>query len=82
MCHTGVLSCTGKLARVVLSNRGPLSPTELAEEAHISPGEAEEALEELKAEGFAQSVCGLCASQEEVYELTGAGEEFEDAAPS
>lgn len=78
MCHTGVLSCTGKLARVVLSNRGPLSPSEIAEEAHLTREEAEEALGELEAGGFAQPVCGLCASQEQVYELTETGEEFED----
>jgi len=78
MCHTGVLSCTGKLARVVLDNRGPLSPTEIAEEAHISESEAHEAVEELLSEGFVKSVCGLCESQEEVYALTEPGTEFEN----
>ncbi|MFB6071089.1 MAG: hypothetical protein ABEJ76_08695 [Halanaeroarchaeum sp.] len=79
MCHTGVLSCTGKLARVVLSNRGPLTPSEVAAEAHISRAEAQSALGELAEEGMAESVCGLCETHEEVFELTERGEEFEDA---
>ncbi|MFW5896266.1 MAG: MarR family transcriptional regulator [archaeon] len=77
MCDTGVLSCTGKLARIVLDNRGPLSPSELAEEAHISAPEARKAVTELEAAGFVEPVCGLCESQEEVYTLTQPGEDFE-----
>ncbi|UWG48514.1 Transcriptional regulator containing HTH domain,ArsR family [Halanaeroarchaeum sp. HSR-CO] len=78
MCESGTLSCTGKLARVVLDNRGPLSPSEIAAEANISVPEARKAVEELETTGFAKPVCGLCASQEEVYTLTETGEAFED----
>ncbi|MFB6094743.1 MAG: MarR family transcriptional regulator [Halanaeroarchaeum sp.] len=77
MCETGVLSCTGKLARVVLDNRGPLSPSEIAAEAHITAGEARKAVEELTAAGYAEPVCGLCESREEVFTLTQAGEDFD-----
>jgi len=77
MCDTGVLSCTGKLARVVLDNRGPLSPSEIADEAHISGPEARKAVRELQSVGFVEPVCGLCESQEEVYTLTETGEDFE-----
>ena len=79
MCETGVLSCTGKLARVVLDNRGPLSPSEIADEAHITSPEARKAVAELEAADFVEPVCGLCESQEEVYTLTEAGEDFEPA---
>jgi DNA-binding transcriptional regulator GbsR (MarR family) len=71
----GELSCTAKLARVVLANRGPLSPSELAEEARISTAEAGAALAELADADLAESVCGMPATREEVYELT------EQAAP-
>lgn len=73
MCGTGTLSCTGKLARVVLDNRGPLSPSEIALEGNITVPEARKAVDELESEGFAKPVCGLCASQEEVYTLTERG---------
>lgn len=66
----GELSCQAKLARVVLENRGPLSPCELADEARISAGDAEAALAELAAAGVAESVCGVCPTREEVYALT------------
>ena len=77
MCETGVLSCTGKLARVVLDNRGPLSPSEIADEAHITSPEARKAVAELETVGFVKPVCGLCESQEEVYTLTEAGQDFD-----
>jgi predicted ArsR family transcriptional regulator len=64
------LSCTAKLAQVVLSNRGPLSASELAAEGRISAAEASEALEELAREGEVESVCGVCSTREEVYALT------------
>jgi predicted ArsR family transcriptional regulator len=69
------LSCTAKLARVVLANRGPLSPSEVASEARISAEEAREGLAELAAEGLAESVCGVAATREEVYQLTKASPE-------
>lgn len=64
------LSCTAKLARVVLQNRGPLSAGEIAEEGRISPEEARDALSELEASDLARPVCGVCETREEVYELT------------
>lgn len=75
MCHTGELSCHGKLVRVVLENRGPLSPREVAMEGHMSTAEARDALEEMAELGIVTSVCGLCESREEVYELTERGRE-------
>jgi DNA-binding transcriptional regulator GbsR (MarR family) len=69
MCGPGTLSCEAKLARVVLDNRGPLSPDEVAEEARLSREAAAAALEELAAADLAESVCGLCESKETVYEL-------------
>lgn len=75
MCHTGRLSCRAKLVRVVLENRGPLSPSEVAAESHLSPDEASKALEEMTAEGVARCVCGLRDTREELYELTEAGRE-------
>ena len=79
MCTTGELSCKAKLVRVVLENQGPLSPREAAEEARIDRTDAKVALEELVEVGFAKKVCGLCASREEVYELTEAGREQDHA---
>jgi len=64
------LSCTAKLVQVVLSNRGPLSASEIAEEGRISADEARTGLEELVGEGDAESVCGVCSTKEEVYALT------------
>lgn len=68
--HAKDLSCTAKLARVVLANRGPLSPCELADEARIAPDDAEAALVELAEAGLVESVCGVCPTREEVYALT------------
>jgi hypothetical protein len=64
------LTCTAKLARVVLENQGPLSPPEVATEARITEAEAREGLAELADRGVATTVCGMCDSQEELYELT------------
>ena len=75
MCHTGNLSCRAKLVRVVLENRGPLSPAEVAAESHLSTAEAHDALTEMSAEGVAECVCGLRDTREELYDLTEAGRE-------
>lgn len=72
------LSCAAKLARIVLANCGPLSPSEVAEEAYISRARANIGLEELAAEGHAEAVCGMCSVREEVYALT---EDTEQANP-
>jgi predicted ArsR family transcriptional regulator len=72
MNECGSLSCAAKLARVVLDNCGPLSPAEVADEARLSENEAREALAELEEAGFVDCVCGLCESQEQVYELADA----------
>lgn len=79
MCHTGKLSCRAKLVRVVLDNRGPLSPAEVAAESHLSTAEAQEALQEMTAEGIAECVCGLRETREELYDLTEAGREHSRA---
>jgi hypothetical protein len=63
------LSCAAKLARVVLANCGPLSPSEVADEAYVTPGEAREGLAELERLGVAEPVCGVCEAREEVYAL-------------
>lgn len=63
------LSCAAKLARVVLANCGPLSPTEVAEEAYIGSDRARSGLLELHRRGVAEPVCGVCAAREEVYAL-------------
>lgn len=80
MRDRGDVSNTGKLARVVLSNRGPLAPSEIAAEANISLGEAQLAIAELEEAGFVKPVCGLCESREEVYTLTESGETNESMA--
>lgn len=64
------LSCTAKLARVVLVNRGPLSPREVASEACISVEEAREAITELTTVDRAEPVCGVRDTREQVYALT------------
>lgn len=64
------LSCAAKLARVVLANCGPLSPSEVAAEAYVSPTRARAGLGELEAAGYAEAVCGVCSAREEVYALT------------
>lgn len=63
------LSTQAKLVRVVLSERGPLCPREVAEEAHTSVDTARTALEELADTGVAEPVCGMAATREEVYGL-------------
>ena len=68
------LSCPAKLARVVLGNCGPLTPTEVADEARLSVESADEALRELVENDLATPVCGMCHSREEVYELVDDGE--------
>jgi hypothetical protein len=72
MTETGDLSCEAKLVRVVLSNCGPLSPSEIAAEARIGEDAAATALAELEASDRVQSVCGVCSTRETVYELTDA----------
>lgn len=79
MCHTGELSCHAKLVRVVLENKGPLSPSEVAVEGHLNTAEARAALEEMAEMGMAETVCGLRETKEEVYELTEAGREQDRA---
>ena len=64
------LSCAAKIARVVLENRGPLSPSEIAAEAHISTERATEGVADLREAGFAEPVCGVCGEREEVFALT------------
>lgn len=71
------LSCSAKLARVVLQNCGPLSPAEVAREAYLSPEQAEAGIRELEARGYAKPVCGVCKNREVVYALT----EASNAAP-
>lgn len=68
------LSCGAKLALVVLANCGPLSPSEIADEAYVSADRALEGLLELDSLGLAEPVCGVCEEREEVYALTAAGE--------
>lgn len=70
MSEPQALSGAAKLARVVLDNCGPLSPEEVAEEAHLSESEASDALAELTDAGFAECVCGLCESKQQVYALS------------
>ena len=70
MSESQALSCAAKLARVVLDNCGPLSPEEVAEEAHLSESEASDALAELADADAAECVCGLCESKQQVYALT------------
>jgi len=65
------LSCAAKIARVVLEHRGPLSPSEIAEEAYVSRERAETGVEDLRAAGFVEPVCGVCEEREEVFALSG-----------
>ena len=65
------LSCAAKLARVVLANCGPLCPSEVADEAYLTPDRARDGLVELADHGLAEPVCGVCAEREEVFALTG-----------
>lgn len=79
MSQAHELSCEAKLARLVLDNRGPLSPAEVAEEARLSSEEATTAIRELRDLGLVECVCGLCDSKEEVYALV---DDVEDADPA
>jgi DNA-binding transcriptional regulator GbsR (MarR family) len=63
------LSCAAKIARVVLENRGPLSPSEIAQEAYISREHAETGIDDLRSAGLVEPVCGVCDSREEVFAL-------------
>lgn len=63
------LSTHAKLVRVVLTERGPLCPREIADEAHLTVDTAETAIEELTENGIAEPVCGMAATREEVYGL-------------
>ncbi|GAA0644673.1 MULTISPECIES: hypothetical protein [Salarchaeum] len=69
MSDDASLSCHAKLARVVLANRGPLSPSEIADEARISEADAATAMDELVEAGRAECVCGVCETREQVYAL-------------
>lgn len=69
MSHDASLSCHAKLARVVLANRGPLSPSEIAAEGRITESEAADALDELVDADRAECVCGVCETKEQVYAL-------------
>ena len=64
------LTCAAKIAHVVLSNCGPLSPSEVASEAYISVPRAQRGIAELADRGLAEPVCGVCEDREEVYALT------------
>lgn len=69
------LSSAAKLARVVLANCGPLSPSEVADEAFLTPDQSVRGLTELADRGLAEPVCGTCRDREEVFALTPAGAE-------
>lgn len=64
------LPCPAKLALVVLDNCGPLSPSEVADEARLSQSEANDALVALVKHDFAEPVCGVRNAREQVYALT------------
>jgi len=74
------LSCGAKLALVVLANCGPLSPSEIADEAYVTAEQALDGLVELDRLGLAEPVCGVCEEREEVYALTDAGEAVDAGA--
>lgn len=74
------LSCDAKLARVVLANCGPLSPSEIAKEAYLSEDRAHKGLNELAECGLAEPVCGVRADREEVYGLTETGKATDPSA--
>lgn len=69
------VSCTAKLVHVVLAERGPLSPAEVAEEARLSEAEVNDGIEELVDAGLAEAVCGVTETGEEVFALTEAAPE-------
>jgi hypothetical protein len=64
------LSCAAKIARIVLENCGPLSPSEIAGEAYISRERAEAGVEDLRESGLVEPVCGVCDDREMVFALT------------
>jgi len=64
------LTCAAKIVRVVLENRGPLTPSEIADEAYMSAERARTGIEELESAGVVEPVCGMCAAKEEVFALT------------
>ncbi|MFB6227616.1 MAG: hypothetical protein ABEH88_03370 [Halobacteriales archaeon] len=64
------LSCAAKIARVVLENCGPLSPSEIAQEAYISRERAESGIDDLQSVGLVEPVCGVCDGKEVVFALT------------
>lgn len=64
------LSCAAKIARVVLENCGPLSPSEIAQEAYISRERAETGIDDLQSAGLVEPVCGVCDGKEMVFALT------------
>ena len=64
------LPCPAKLALVVLDNCGPLSPSEVADEARLSADEADDALTTLVEADLAEPVCGVRDAREQVYALT------------
>lgn len=72
------LSCDAKLARVVLANCGPLSPSEIAQEAYLSTDRARTGLDELADAGLAEPVCGVCKQREEVFALTEAAKQDDE----
>ncbi|MFB6300942.1 MAG: hypothetical protein ABEH65_11845 [Halobacteriales archaeon] len=77
------LSCDAKLARVVLANCGPLSPSEIAQEAYLSTDRARNGVNELTDAGLAEPVCGVCERREEVFALTAtAKEDANDTDPA
>ena len=76
----GELSCAAKLARVVLANCGPLAPSEVAEEAYITPDRARAGLAELERLGAAEPVCGVCEAREEVFALVDGAHQPEPSA--
>lgn len=71
------LSADAKLVRLVLDNCGPLAAPEAAREAYLCDERTRSAISELEAAGLAEPVCGMCASREEVYALTDAGERID-----
>ncbi|MDZ7702174.1 MAG: hypothetical protein U5J98_08995 [Halobacteriales archaeon] len=63
------LSAAAKLVQVVLANCGPLSASEVAEEAYLTIDRARAGLDELERREVAEPVCGVCEAREEVYAL-------------
>lgn len=70
MASDSDLSCTAKLVHVVLAERGPLCPTEVASEARLSEAEVDSGIAELVEAGHVEAVCGVAETGEEVFALT------------